>query len=306
MSSTFSDAELYERGEATLLSCWREYARGTPGAAVHDLPGVAAAVFPTEPERSVYNNAVLARGLGAAACRESALDAMEAAYAAAAVDDFAAWVHERDVPMRRAIERRGYAIAETTRAMGMALDRVRAPRPKVELGAPDWKDYLRAFELPPDLLAGADHAAFRLMVGRVDGQIVAASLAYDFDGDRGIYNVETLEPYRRRGFGTALTALQLHEALDHGKRTASLQATPMAERLYAAVGFHDLGRIIEYRLPRRSARRHRARRRSRTRSRAGPPTQTPRRARRRRGAAPSRPIGSGGTCSRSGIARSGR
>ncbi|MBV9337576.1 MAG: hypothetical protein JO243_16950 [Solirubrobacterales bacterium] len=246
MSPTFSDSELYYRGEATLLACWHEYARGAPGAAVHHLPGVSAAVFPTEPERSIYNNAVLARGITAAG-RESALDAMEAAYEAAGVDDFAAWVHENDRPMQRAIERRRYAIAETTRAMGIALDAPHVARPEVELSVPEWSDYLRTFALPPNLLATADHGPFDLLVGRVDGQDAATSLAYDFDGDRGIYNVTTLARFRRRGLGAALTVLQLRGALDRGCRTASLQATPMAERMYASIGFRDLGRIIEYR-----------------------------------------------------------
>ena len=40
-------------------------------------------------------------------------------------------------------------------------------------------------------------------------------------------------------FGTALTAVQLHDARARGCETASLQATPMAEHLYAAAGFRD-------------------------------------------------------------------
>ena len=75
---------------------------------------------------------------------------------------------------------------------------------------------------------------------------MAAALAFDQDGDCGIYNVETLAHARRRGLGTALTALLLHDARDRGCQTASLQATPMAERLYAAAGFRDLGRFEEY------------------------------------------------------------
>ena len=42
--------------------------------------GVATAVFPSGPERTVYNNAVLDRGLGASK-RRAGLDAMEVAYA---------------------------------------------------------------------------------------------------------------------------------------------------------------------------------------------------------------------------------
>ena len=55
--SSPTDAELYLRGRDTLLASWEAYARGATGAALHRLPGVAAAVFPNEPERAVYNNA---------------------------------------------------------------------------------------------------------------------------------------------------------------------------------------------------------------------------------------------------------
>jgi|GEM_PF-5536640 len=45
---------------------------------------------------------------------------------------------------------------------------------------------------------------------------------------------------------TALTARHLHEAAARGCETATLQSTPMAEDVYATVGFEDLGRFLEY------------------------------------------------------------
>ena len=237
--------ELYMRGSDTLLASWEEYARGATGAAVHRLPGVAAAVFPNEPERAVYNNALLDRDLGPGD-RPTAADAMEAAYAAAGVARFAAWVHETDPAMCAELERRGYTLDTTTRAMGMTLDDIHLPRPEIPLGTPDWPEYLEMEGLPPDFLRTADHAAFHVLAARAGGELVAAALAYDFSGDCGIYNVGTVEKARRRGLGTALTAAQVHDARARGCRTASLQSTPMAERVYAAVGFRDLGRILEY------------------------------------------------------------
>ena len=50
---------------------------------------------------------------------------------------------------------------------------------------------------------------------------------------------------------TALTARQLHDAVERGCQTVSLQSTAMAERVYAAVGFRDLGRFLEYVQPSR-------------------------------------------------------
>ena len=126
-------AELYERGVQTLLASWEEYARGSHGAAVIRGVGVTSAVFPEEPERSVYNNAVLDRGLGPAQ-RAEALGAMAMAYASASVDRFAAWVHESDEAMRDELEARGHALAESTRAMGLVLADVPIARP--EPGSP--------------------------------------------------------------------------------------------------------------------------------------------------------------------------
>ena len=73
-----------------------------------------------------------------------------------------------------------------------------------------------------------------------------AAVAFDFDGDCGVYNVGTRPKVRRRGLGTAVSALLVHEAAERGCITASLQSTAAAERVYAAVGFRDLGLILEY------------------------------------------------------------
>ena len=243
--SSPTDAELYLRGRDTLLASWEAYARGATGAALHRLPGVAAAVFPNEPERAVYNNAFLDRDLGASE-RAGVLDAMEAVYAEAGVTRFAAWVHESDEPMRAELEQRGYTLDTMTRAMGMALDDIAVPRPQIPLRPARWLEYLMLAVLPLDFLSTADHAAFHLLAARADGEIVAAALAYDFGDDCGIYNVGTVEKARRRGLGTALTAAQAYDARDRGCRTASLQSTEIAERVYATVGFRDLGRILEY------------------------------------------------------------
>ncbi len=243
--TAFPDAELYRRGAETLLASWEAYARGAAGATAKRTSGVSAAVFPIEPERGVYNNALLERHLSAAA-RRAALDAMEAAYAVAGVTRFAAWVHEGNAAMRGDLEGRGYTVDSSTRAMSMALADLRLPRPQIEIGSLDWPGYLRLFGLPPGLLGRADHAAFHLVVARSGGEDAAAALAFDLNGDCGIYNVTTLEHARRRGLGTALTALQLHDARERGCRTASLQSTPMAERVYASLGFRDLGRILEF------------------------------------------------------------
>jgi GNAT superfamily N-acetyltransferase len=246
--TVLTDLGLYLRGAETLLASWEAYARGAAGAAVRRFSGVAVATFPNEPERSVYNNALLDRDLGAAAGAD-ALDAMENAYASAGVSSFAAWVHESDEAMRGEIQRRGYTLNETTRAMGMALTDIRVPRPELDLAPRAWGDYLEhlgAFGVPDGLLEGADPSVFHVVLAHLQGAIVATGLSFDLADDCGIYNVGTLERARRRGIGTAVTALLAYDALDRGCRTASLQSTEIAERVYTTVGFRDLGRILEY------------------------------------------------------------
>lgn len=240
-----ANVDFYALGIQTAVACWEEFARGTSGAAVRRFAGVAAVIFPNEPERAFYNNAVLERGLPAGG-RSDALDAMEAAYAAAQVRHFAAWVHESDDAMRRDLERRGYTFAESTRAMGLALDEVHVARPDIELGPTDWSEHLRLIGVPPDFLSRVDHAAIEVLIARLNGENVATAMTFDFGDDCGAFNFTTLERARRRGLGTGLAAAVLYRARDRGCRTATLQSTRIAEGVYAAVGFRDFGRILEY------------------------------------------------------------
>ena len=243
-----TDDELYIRGSETLLASWAQYARGSTGAALQRLSGVAAAVFPKDPERAVYNNALLDRDLGRTE-RAAAVDAMAAAYGSAGIERYAAWVHECDEGMRAELSSRGYTVEESTRAMGMSLDDISRARPEVELEPLDWTAYLEYLQIvgvPAGLLSGADPRAFHTLVARVAGENVATAIAFDHEGDCGVFNMSTLEAARRRGLGSALTARHVHDAAERGCSTASLQSTSMAERVYAAVGFRDLGRILEY------------------------------------------------------------
>jgi ribosomal protein S18 acetylase RimI-like enzyme len=235
--------DLLARGDATALACWAAIARSVPGARVVRRAGAGVAVFPEGPERAVYNNAILARGLDGPE-RRAALDAVEAEYAAAGIDRFAAWTHESDAAMRVELERRGYRLAETTRAMGRPLGDVEVPA--IDRAPSDWHENLRVLELPPGLLTGVSPDAFHLVIARHEGAAAATGMAFDHDGDTGIYNVTTLPHARRRGLGRAVTLQLAHEALARGCRTATLQSTAMAESVYAAAGFRDLGRILEY------------------------------------------------------------
>ena len=247
-SPASTDSDLYRRGHATLLASWDEYAQGSAGAEVQRREGVAVAAFPNEPERSIYNNAVFDLRLGPGE-RGTAIDAMESVYGEAGIHRYAAWAHDSDSPLRVELAARGYRLKEATRVMGISLDETQYGATQIECEPLDWLrylQYLRSEGLPTGLLRDTDPNAFCALGVRVDGQDVATALAFDHDGDCGVFNMGTLGAFRRRGFATALLARHLQDAGERGCTTASLQSTPVAEGIYRAAGFRDLGRFLEY------------------------------------------------------------
>ena len=71
-------------------------------------------------------------------------------------------------------------------------------------------------------------------------------MAYERNGDCGIYNVATLERARRRGTrGTGVAAEFPDEAVARDYETANLRATPRRSDS-TPPGLRDLGRILEY------------------------------------------------------------
>lgn len=236
---------LYDRMLENLIGSWERYATGSPGAAVHRMPGVAVAAFPVGPERAVYNNAVLARRLDALRAG-AAIDTLERIYADAGIDGYAVWTHENDFVNVAELVAAGYHVETATRIMSMPLDAIALPRPVLRVTSTEWSDHVALLGLPDGLLTRVDPSSFHVRVAALDGVDVATAIAYEHGGDCGIYNVSTMPHARRRGLGTALTALLVHDARDRGCTTASLQSTEMAERVYANVGFRSLGRFVEY------------------------------------------------------------
>ena len=174
----------------------------------------------------MFNNAVLVHGLGAHE-RRDAMDTLVTTYADAGITSYAAWVHETDTAMPAELTGRGFVHQETSWAMGRSLDPATgASRADVDAGT--WADYLRVLELPPGLLERADPGDCHPGARRLDGDPVATGMAFDHDGDAGVYNVGTLEHARRRGLGSAVVGVLLREAVARGARTATLQSTGMA------------------------------------------------------------------------------
>lgn len=82
-----------------------------------------------------------------------------------------------------------------------------------------------------------ENPTFHHYIGFINGKPVAAVTAVHDRETIGIYNVSTVETYRRRGLGSALIIHALREGQAAGGRIAVLQASNMGEGVYLAIGF---------------------------------------------------------------------
>jgi GNAT superfamily N-acetyltransferase len=238
-----NDADLFDRSVATLVESWRYLATGSPGAELIETDGAAIAAFVRPPDSGFLNNAVLLPGPGDFG---SSLQTVEHVYEERGIGHYAVWVHESESAAAIALEDRGYGYDSSTRTMAMPIaDFAELDTSSLEVVDLSPSEFWRIGG-PADLLPElpVDRAHFH--VCRFEGKNAATLMAFDHEGDCGIYMVETVPAARRRGLASALSAHAVAEARKRGCATASLQATPMAERVYAKVGFRDLGRFEEY------------------------------------------------------------
>lgn len=84
-------------------------------------------------------------------------------------------------------------------------------------------------------------------IGYQGTQSVTSATLLLSDGIAGIYDISTPPAFRRRGYGEAITAYIMQEAVSHGYRMAWLMASDEGKSVYRSLGFveEDLG-IREY------------------------------------------------------------
>jgi ribosomal protein S18 acetylase RimI-like enzyme len=242
-SEDLAETLLFDRSVATLVQSWAYLATGSPGAEVIETDGAATAIFVRSPDREFLNNTILTRHVGNLG---PTLDTVEGAYADRGVERYAIWVHESEGATAREVEARGYVYDSSTRNMAMPIaDLVETAGSNLDLLEPSLEEFWHAGGLDglvPELSAEGAH----FYISRLNGENTTMLMAFDHDGDCGIYMVGTAPTARRQGLATALSAHAVAEARERGCTTVSLQSTPMAEGVYASVGFRDLGRFDEY------------------------------------------------------------
>jgi len=97
------------------------------------------------------------------------------------------------------------------------------------------QNFLDAFDV-----SGAE-SAVQCWAAWKDGQPVAKALLNLHDGAAGIYGVSTRPEARGRGLARLLTLQALHFARAQGYQLGVLHSSPMAESLYAKIGFERTG-----------------------------------------------------------------
>lgn len=85
----------------------------------------------------------------------------------------------------------------------------------------------------------------RAFLARRGEEPVAIAMTIVTEGIAGIYWVGCVESARGQGLGRALTAIATNAGLDLGADVASLQASPMGEPIYRAMGYEP---VYDYRL----------------------------------------------------------
>ena len=84
-----------------------------------------------------------------------------------------------------------------------------------------------------------------LLLGTVNGEPVATSLALVTGATVGVYNVHVDPAYRRRGFGAAITWAAVEAGLRDNAELAWIGASPIGVRLYEQLGFRTEYTCVE-------------------------------------------------------------
>jgi GNAT superfamily N-acetyltransferase len=96
------------------------------------------------------------------------------------------------------------------------------------------------------LTAAMVDSGLTMYIGRWEGKAISVAMLFVNAGVAGIYLVNVLSNYWRRGVGRAMTHRLLTDARDLGCSTAVLQASDMGRSLYEKMGFCQICEIEYY------------------------------------------------------------
>lgn len=243
------DKALYARARDLLTEEARLFAVCSSSGRLASWPGVVASVVPAAPDRSMFNWVVYAT----LEVFLAHYPAIAQRYQDAGVRAWTVWTDPDDAAAA-ALTQRGHILDSRPVAMAAEIADLVLPDP----GDLDWSETRdmglvgrindSAYGFPPPAFeAVLDQWAetrWRAYVARLDGVAMGTVLAYEGEnGDCGITGVATLPEARGHGIATRLLAAVLREAQGRGLLTTSLQASPSGAKVYAALGYRDLGTL---------------------------------------------------------------
>jgi len=242
------DGNLYGRVRELLGEEARLFAACSSSGRIVAWPGVIASLVVAAPDRSMFNWVVYER-LEALAAHYPAI---AQTYEDAGVRAWTVWSDPGDSDAAEVLSKRGHLLDSQPVAMAAEITELTLP----EAGALDWietrdmglvgriNDSAYGFP-PPAFEAVLDHWAetrWRAYIASLNGIPVGSVLAhFGENGDCGISGVATLPEARGHGIATRLLAAVLGEARRLGMTTTSLQASPSGAKVYAALGYRNLG-----------------------------------------------------------------
>ena len=242
--------ELQRRG----IGAWlRALASGPGDSQVFVADGVAAAVVPSCPDRSVVNSVVYEDADRLAA----AYDDLAAAYDRAGVRAWTVWAPESDREAIAVLTGAGHVFDGEPAAMLLDLERLPAP----DLVDLDWDADASPDEVGRvnDLAYGHLRDGFKRAIAqtarepevrfyraRAEGEVASVLETVDAGSDCVVGWVATLERFRGRGLAGRLMQAALAEARDRGLITSTLQATRMGLPIYERLGYRTAFRLHMY------------------------------------------------------------
>jgi ribosomal protein S18 acetylase RimI-like enzyme len=165
----------------------------------------------------------------------------------------------RTPTVERVVRELGFTSDETLPGMVARRDDLRlSPGPKLEVTRVRDRDQLdvaaavaaSGFEAPSGALAPlyspniAAIPGVSIYLAEAEGRPVSTATAWLGDGGIGIFNVATPPEFRGRGYGRAITAKAVQAGFDDGADLAWLQASPLGEPVYRAMGFREVDTYI--------------------------------------------------------------
>lgn len=249
-------SEWHARMLGSMKAAWRALGAGSEGARVIEGDGILATVVPATPERSVFNSVLYERPGDLAAARED----LARAYEQAGVRAWTVWVPESDHASAELLESAGHALDATPRAMMLDLADLdeRGTDDDLEWSSGSLAEVKRinglAYGYEPDTfergIGDPPSGAWRVYEARLEGRPASVLGTTDTDRDCGIWWVATVPEARGHGLAGRLLRVALVEARARGMETSTLQATKRGYRVYARLGYRDIGELQMWELRR--------------------------------------------------------